>query len=475
MLSESGWNMETPDKFKDACGVFGVYAPGEEVARLTYMGLFALQHRGQESAGMAVSDGSSVFVYKDMGLVSQVFDETALLSLSGHLSIGHVRYSTTGVSQWENSQPIHFSMGDLNFALAHNGNLVNSLELQSELESGGYKFRSSTDSEIIAALISLSGEKDIVRAFKKISHKLKGAYSLVILSEDKLYGVRDPFGIRPLSLGKLPGEGYIISSESCGLNIVGAEFVSDVSPGEIVTISDSGITREIACEPENPSLCIFEFIYFARPDSTLLSSSLYQARKTMGSLLSTVAPIDADMVIGIPDSGTPAAIGYAEASGIPFGEALIKNRYIGRTFIQPKQTSRRLGIKLKLNPLKEAIQGKRLIVIDDSIVRGNTSQKIVSLLRQSGAKEIHFRVSSPPVKWPCFYGIDTAKPSTLIAAVKDVDGIKDFIGADSLAFLPTDQLFKSTGCPKDLFCAACFNGEYPIPVEEALNVKTALE
>lgn len=467
--------MEAPDKFKDACGVFGIYAPGEEVARLTYMGLFALQHRGQESAGMAVSDGSSLFVIKDMGLVSQVFDETALLSLSGDMSIGHVRYSTTGVSQWENSQPIHFSMGDLNFALAHNGNLVNSVQLREELEEEGYMFRSSTDSEIIAALISMSGEKDIVQGFKKIADRLKGAYSLVILSDDTIYGIRDPFGIRPLSVGKLPGEGYVISSETCGLNIVGAELISDVAPGEIISISGAGINRDQFCEPKDQALCVFEFIYFARPDSSLLSTNLYQARKKMGSLLSKVAPVEADMVIGIPDSGTPAAIGYAEASGIPFGEALIKNRYIGRTFIQPKQTSRRLGIKLKLNPLKEAIQGQRLIVIDDSVVRGNTSKKIVSLLRQSGAKEVHFRVSSPPVKWPCFYGIDTAKPSTLIGAMKNIEEIRDFIGADSLAYLPVEELFASTNCPKDLLCAACFNGQYPIPVDEAVKMQSALD
>lgn len=467
--------MEAPDKFKDACGVFGVFAPGEEVARLTYMGLFALQHRGQESAGMAVSDGSSIFVIKDMGLVSQVFDETALLSLSGDISIGHVRYSTTGLSRWENSQPIHFSMGDMSFALAHNGNLVNSLELSKELEAQGYKFRSTTDSEIIAALISGSGEKDIVEGFKKIAGRLQGAYSLVILSEDKLYGIRDPFGIRPLSLGKLPGAGYIISSESCGLNIVGADHVADIGPGEMITVSTEGVKRDQVSEPRRPSLCVFEFIYFARPDSTLLKVSLYEARKRMGALLSQVAPVDADMVIGVPDSGTPAAIGYAEASGIPFGEALIKNRYIGRTFIQPKQTSRRLGIKLKLNPLKEAIEGKRLIVIDDSIVRGNTSQKIVSLLRQSGAKEIHFRVSSPPVKWPCFYGIDTAEQSSLIGAVKNVEGICGFLGTDSLAYLPLEQLYKSTGCPKNLLCSACFSGEYPIPVKETEYLKLALE
>lgn len=468
--------MEAPDKFREACGVFGVFAPGEEVSRLTYLGLFALQHRGQESAGIAVSDDSSLFVIKDMGLVSQVFDEISLLSLSGNISIGHVRYSTTGGSNWENSQPVHFSEGELNFALAHNGNLVNAIELKKELEGQGVVFSSTSDSEIIAALISRSGETDIAEAMKKIAPRLKGAYSLVILSEDRLYGARDPRGIRPLSVGRLPGQGYVISSETCGLNIVGAEFISEVAPGEIITISRNGLHREMLLEPGASSLCVFEFIYFARPDSALLSKNLYEARKKMGQLLSKIKPVKADMVIGVPDSGTPAAIGYAEASGIPYGEGLIKNRYIGRTFIQPKQTTRRLGIKLKLNPLREAISGKKLIVVDDSIVRGNTSKKIVSLLKQSGAKEVHFRVSSPPVKWPCFYGIDTAKESLLIASHNGEEEICAYISADSLAYLPISYLYESTGCPKDMFCAACFDGNYPVPVSDiAIPSKLSLE
>lgn len=458
--------MEEPDKFRDECGVFGVYAPDEDVSRLTYFGLFSLQHRGQESAGIAVSDGSSILVFKDIGLVSQVFDENSLKSLQGNIAIGHVRYSTTGSNHWENAQPIHFSLGDKNFALAHNGNLTNSAELRLQLESRGFKFRSTSDSEIIAAAIAMSGEKEIEKAVLSAVKQLKGAFSLVIITEDKLIGLRDAFGVRPLSLGKLNGAGYVLSSETCGLNIVGAAHQYDVSPGHMVVIDDSGVRDFAHSTSKKRALCIFEFIYFARPDSYLLDKNLHEARREMGEFLAQIAPADADMVISVPDSGTPAAIGYARASGIPYGEGLIKNRYIGRTFINPSQIMRKLGIKLKLNPLEHVITGKRLVVVDDSIVRGNTSKKIVSLLREKGAKEVHFRISSPPVCWPCFYGIDTADQDQLIAHAHTVEEVRGFVGADSLSYLDLGGLIKSTGRPAKDFCMACFDGNYPIPVPE---------
>ncbi|HEY4687252.1 MAG TPA: amidophosphoribosyltransferase [Candidatus Subteraquimicrobiales bacterium] len=465
-----GKNCPNPQKeFREECGVFGIYAPGEDVAKLTYFGLHALQHRGQESAGIAVADGNSILIYKDMGLVPQVFDEQILTGLQGHVAIGHVRYSTTGSTSWKNSQPIHRSSAKGSIALSHNGNLTNAYDLKKELQKNGSRFESTVDSEVIAGLIAEHYETSVEEAVKQACPKLKGAYSLVILSENSLMAVRDPYGIRPLCLGQL-GDGYVISSETCGLDIVGAQFVREVHPGELIIIDEDGIRSEEAVPPKKSSLCIFEFIYFARPDSQLYGRSLYHARLHMGISLAKEAFVPADLVVPVPDSGTSAAIGYAQASGIPFGEGLIKNRYVGRTFIEPNQTIRQRGIKLKLNPLKETIRGKRLVVVDDSIVRGNTSKEIVRIFREAGAKEIHVRASSPPVKCPCFYGIDTANQLELIASNKSVEEVRKFLGADSLSYLSQEALVESTKRSLGDFCLACFNGCYPLEVPKDLKI-----
>ena len=457
------------NSWREECGVFGVFAPGKEVSRLVYFGLFALQHRGQESAGIAVSNGKSILVYKELGLVNQVFNEQNLSSLKGHIAIGHVRYSTTGSPFWENAQPVYEESERGGIALAHNGNLLNTAALRKELEARGHEFRSTTDTEVIAKLVAERDGKNTEEAMRETVHLLKGAYSLVILTEDKLIGVRDPYGIRPLALGKLEN-GYVLASETCALNIIGAEYVREVEPGEMVVIDENGLFSSQLFTENFPSLCIFEFIYFARPDSYLYGKTLYEARKEMGRLLAREAPALADMVIPIPDSGTPASVGYAEESGIPFGEGLIKNRYVGRTFIQPTQDIRQLGVKVKLNPLVDLIKGKRLVVVDDSIVRGNTSRKIVQMLKEAGVKEVHMRVSSPPVKYPCFYGIDTADQDELIAAKKSVEEIRRFIGADSLVYLSLDSLVKATGNPPDRFCRACLDGIYPIPIPREVKL-----
>ncbi len=457
------------NSWREECGVFGVFAPGKEVSRLVYFGLFALQHRGQESAGIAVSNGKSILVYKELGLVNQVFNEQNLSSLKGHIAIGHVRYSTTGSPFWENAQPVYEESERGGIALAHNVNLLNTAALRKELEARGHEFRSTTDTEVIAKLVAERDGKNTEEAMRETVHLLKGAYSLVILTEDKLIGVRDPYGIRPLALGKLEN-GYVLASETCALNIIGAEYVREVEPGEMVVIDENGLFSSQLFTENFPSLCIFEFIYFARPDSYLYGKTLYEARKEMGRLLAREAPALADMVIPIPDSGTPASVGYAEESGIPFGEGLIKNRYVGRTFIQPTQDIRQLGVKVKLNPLVDLIKGKRLVVVDDSIVRGNTSRKIVQMLKEAGVKEVHMRVSSPPVKYPCFYGIDTADQDELIAAKKSVEEIRRFIGADSLVYLSLDSLVKATGNPPDRFCRACLDGIYPIPIPREVKL-----
>jgi len=458
-----------PDKPEEACGVFGIYAPGEDVSRLTYFGLHALQHRGQESAGMAVSDGQTIIIYKDMGLLTQVFDERNLGTLQGDIAIGHVRYSTTGSTHWENAQPVYKTFSGGSLALAHNGNLINTQELRSALKGNGRRFRSTSDSEVIASLIASNADKGMENAIKETMKHIKGAYSVIILTENKLFAIRDPYGIRPLVIGRR-GEHYIVASESCALDIVGADYIRDVNPGELVIIDGDGLRSEEGIKPGKLSLCIFEFIYFARPDTELFGRLLYNAREAMGRELAKEAPCEADMVIGVPDSGVPAAIGYSQQSGIPYREGLVKNRYIGRTFIQPTQMIRQVGIKLKLNPLSEVIKGKRIVVIDDSIVRGNTSKKLIDMLRAAGAKEIHMRVSSPPVKWPCFYGIDTADQGQLIAANKSVEEIRDFIGADSLSYLSFEGLIKSTENKRDNFCLACFDGCYPVEVPEDLRI-----
>ena len=456
-------------EINEACGIFGVYTREDDVAKLTYYALYALQHRGQESAGIAVSDGRETLMLKDMGMVSQVFSERDLLSLKGHLAIGHVRYSTTGSSYWENAQPVQVPRRGGSVFVAHNGNLINTIELREELRKEGVRFRTTSDTEVIAILLSRSPEPDIVDAVKGVMPRLVGAYSLAIMTEDRLIGVRDPYGIRPLCVGRYM-DGYALSSESAGLDIIGAEYMREIEPGEMAVIGDGGLEFERAVEARKPSLCIFEFIYFARPDSIMYGTYLYHARKHMGMSLADEAPVEAEVVVPIPDTGVPAAIGYSQASGVTFGEGLIKNRYIGRTFIQPTQAIRQLGVRLKLNPLVHDIRGKRLVVVDDSIVRGNTTREIIKMLRDAGAKEVHMRISSPPDKYPCFYGIDTSVRKELIASSRSVEEIRRFIGADTLHYLSMENLVKATRRPKEDFCRACFDGEYPIPVPEDVKM-----
>ena len=455
------------DEMKEYCGVFGIYAPDTDVARLTYFGLFALQHRGQESAGIAVSDGRDIVCYKEMGLVSQVFNEKILNILRGDIAIGHVRYSTTGSSTEVNAQPILVS-GEYPLAIAHNGNLVNSAELRKELEDEGIKIYGSSDTELMARKIALHYDGDILSALLKVLPSFRGAYTLVLLTRDKLIGIRDPYGIRPLVLGQFNGS-YVLSSESCGLDIIGAKFIREIKPGEIVIIDESGV-KSIYFAESNPHLCIFELVYFARPDSKFGSRLVHEIRQEMGRILAQESPADADLVIPVPDSGIPAAIGYSQESGIPFSEGLIKNRYVGRTFIQPDQRLRELGVKLKLNPLREVIDGKRIVLVDDSIVRGTTSRQIVNLLKEVGAKEVHMRVSSPPITYPCFYGIDTAERGQLIAAYKSIEEVEEYIGSDTLKYLSVEGLLRACRGGSEGFCTACFTGDYCIHIPKSVKI-----
>jgi amidophosphoribosyltransferase len=458
---------EHVDSPREACGVVGIHAPGVEASNLAYYGLFALQHRGQESAGIAVSEGATIVVYKDMGLVSQVFDQQKLSSLPGHIAIGHVRYSTTGSSLWENAQPTYKTAGNLEIALGHNGNLINTREL-SELAGASFGPDATSDTDIIASLIADSGKENAEEAIMEVLPKLTGAFSLVLMDTVTLFGARDPHGLRPLVLGRLK-EGYALASETCALDIIGATFIREVEPGELVIIDERGLrTRRFA--PATPALCIFEFVYFARPDSKLFGKSVYKARYGMGRRLAMESPVDADLVMGVPETASAAAAGYAAASGIPYGEGLVKNRYVGRTFIQPTQLIRQQGIRAKLNPLQEVIEGRRLVVVDDSIVRGNTTAQIVRMLRDAGAREVHLRISSPPIKWPCFYGIDTANRDELIGAWMSVDEICAKLEADSLHFLSLEGMVAATDVPGEKFCTACFSSEYPIPVPEHVAV-----
>ena len=457
---------------RESCGVFGIYAPSEDVARLTFFALFALQHRGQESAGIATTDGKGLQVFADMGLVSQVFSEESLSSLTGNIAIGHNRYSTRGSSRITNVQPIVVGEGSNTIAVAHNGNIINAEYLHKELCERGCSFRSSTDTEVIANLILSSTEKDWVGRIKYAMNRLKGAYSLTIMTRDTLFGVRDPLGVRPLCLGKING-GWVIASESCALDHIGASVEKEIEPGEIVSINADGIDS-YSIATGRRGFCIFEYIYFARPDSVINGRLLYQTRQAMGAGLAEEYPVDADLVMGVPDSATAAGVGYAIRSGIPLGEGLIKNRYVGRTFIEPHQRIRDLGVKLKFNPLPQVLSGKRVILVDDSIVRGTTTPKVIGLLRRAGAKEVHMRICAPPLRHPCFFGVDMATQQELIAAHKTVTGIKDFIGADSLGYLSLEGLFKAVDLPKDIFCAACFTGDYPIPVQLGMD-KLALE
>jgi amidophosphoribosyltransferase len=476
--TEDDWIFnDRPEHPEEACGVFGVYAPDEDVARLTYFGLHALQHRGQESAGIAVGDGETVTITNNLGLVSMVFTESDLTTLTGEVAIGHTRYSTTGSStSWENAQPMLSSIGRQPIALAHNGNLVNTSELRDELKSKGIRFRSTTDSEVIATLVDhFTQEHNKMRGgIQETMRYIRGAYAVVLVTDDAIYAFRDPHGIRPLVLGKLEDKGWAVSSETCGLDIIGAEFIRDVEPGELLKISADGVETMQAVPAEKKSLCVFEFIYFARPDSVMNDCSLYEARRRMGAAVALSSPVEADIVIGVPDSGIPGAVGYAQGSGIPFSEGLVKNRYVGRTFIAPTQSLREQGIRLKLNPLRHVIKDKRVIVVDDSIVRGNTSRKLVQLLRDAGAAEVHMRITSPPVKWPCFFGIDTDTQEQLIASAHSVQEISDSIGADSLAYLSIDDLVASVGSTEH--CLACFDGDYPIDIPEKVRKgKLALE
>jgi amidophosphoribosyltransferase len=471
-----------------ACGVFGVYAPGEPVANLAYFGLYALQHRGQESAGIAVSDGQFITVVKDMGLVAQVFDERRLAPLDGHLAIGHVRYSTTGSSSWRNAQPVYRSVGEAGFALGHNGNLTNTTQLAEKLGMlpgmlpGDRELDSTTDSALVAELIASqyatatrSDGRDLEVALEHVLPELRGGFSFVMMDDAHLIGVRDPHGIWPLVLGRLGDSGWVLASETAALDIVGAHFVREVAPGEMVVIDASGV-REHRFAPPDPKLCLFEFVYFARPDTMLYGRSVHAARQRMGEELARQAPVDADMVMPVPESGVPAAQGYARASGIPYGDGLVKNRYVGRTFIQPSQQQRDQGVRVKLNPLPENIRGKRLVVVEDSIVRGTTTRQLVAMLREAGAAEVHFRVSSPPYKWPCYYGLDTGRRSELLAADLSVGEIADFLKVDSLAYLELDRLTRATGANADGFCTACLSGDYPIAVPLTLrDAKQVLE
>lgn len=457
---------------RESCGVFGVYAPTDDVARLTFFALFALQHRGQESAGIATTDGKKLNVFADMGLVSQVFDEDSLSRLVGNIAIGHNRYSTRGSSRVCNAQPIVVGKDSNAIAVAHNGNIINAEHLYEELCEKGYTFRSSTDTEVIANLILASSEKNWLDKIRYAVRRLQGAYSLTILTKDTLFGVRDPFGVRPLCLGTIDG-GWVVASESCALDHIGAKFSREIEPGEIVSISDNGVDsyRE---EVGRRATCIFEYIYFARPDSVINGRLLYLARQAMGTILAQEHPVPADLVMGVPDSATSAGSGYSHQSGIPMGEGLIKNRYVGRTFIEPDQRIRDLGVKLKFNPLPQMLKDKRLVVVDDSIVRGTTTPSVVKLLKKAGAGEVHMRICAPPIRYPCFFGVDMATRRELIASQKTIPEICDFIGADSLGFLSIEGLIKAVALPKDTFCLACFTGDYPIPVQLEMD-KLALE
>jgi amidophosphoribosyltransferase len=476
---------EPLDRLHEECGVFGVYGPGEDVANLTYFGLYALQHRGQESAGIAVSDGQRIRIHKEMGLVAQVFDQEKLLDLSGYVSLGHTRYSTTGSTRLPNAQPMRFEHGQLGpIAFGHNGNLVNTAELRADLVEQGATFQTTTDSEVIGSLLGRTPGDSLEVVLRRSLSRLEGAYSLLFLTRDSLVAARDPLGIRPLCLGRLPGAdgegtaGHVIASETCALDVVGAEFIREIEPGEIVTIDAAGIrSARIPKAVRGPAMCSFEFIYFARPDSVMQGRSLYEARVNMGRELAREAPAEGDIVMALPDSGTPHAVGFAEASGIPFVEGVIKSRYITRTFIQPNQRLREAGIRLKFNPMRHVLQGKRVVLVDDSIVRGTTSRRIVEELRRAGALEVHMRVASPPIVWPCFMGIDIASRGELIAAHRDENEVCTVIGADTLRYLSIAGLKRAVGEQSgEGFCFACFDGAYPLQVPQQLTMdKLALE
>ena len=459
---------------REACGVVGIFTPGEEAARTAFFGLFSLQHRGQESAGIATADGSTIACRTEMGLVSQAFHEFDLSRLPGHIAVGHTRYSTTGSTHLDNAQPLEVTGIHGRIALAHNGNVINALPLRVEMEGGwGCRFTTSTDSEVIAQMVVNAPGKDWGERIAYLMRRLQGAYSVAFITEDTLIAMRDPLGVRPLCVGMYNG-GWVVASESCALDHIGAKLLREIEPGEAIQIDADGLRTIHNGNDGKRALCSFEFIYFARPDSILDSRLVHSARREMGRQLALQAPVEADMVMGVPDSATAAGVGYAEASGIPYQEGLIKNRYVGRTFIQPDQRLRDLGVRLKFNPLPEVLEGKRVIVVDDSIVRGTTTPHVVNLLRSAGAKEVHLRVCAPPIVSPCHFGVDMATKGELLAAQKTVPEICEYVGADSLEFLSVEGLFRAIGKDSDQCCAACFTGQYPIEVQLELG-KMALE
>jgi amidophosphoribosyltransferase len=466
------------DKLRDECGIFGLYAPGQDVANITYFGLYALQHRGQESAGITVSDGSELHTVKDMGLVAQVFDDpTRVTGLRGDLAIGHTRYSTTGSNKLANAQPMvweHPQIGPI--AIGHNGNLTNYRQLRGELEDHGVQFETSSDTEVILRLIGQTPGTDLRTVLRRALPRLEGAYSLMFITRDSIAGVRDRLGFRPLCLGSMEGGGWVMASETCALDTVRAHFEREVEPGEAVILSQDGVEAFTAVPSERKAACMFEFIYFARPDSQMMGKNLYEARRRMGRELARQAPVEADVVISVPDSGTPAAHGYAAESGVEYRDGLIKSRYITRTFIQPSQSLREAGIRLKFNPVRDVLQGRRVVVVEDSIVRGTTSRQIVDMLRWAGAREVHMRIASPPLHYPCFMGIDIGSKKELIAVGRSEQEICEIIGADSLVYLDMEGLVRAVGHNIDSFCLACFDGQYPVSVPVQLEMdKLALE
>ncbi len=458
---------------RDECGVFGVFAPEQDVARLAYFALYALQHRGQESAGIATSQSGHIIALRDLGLVSQVFDEPKLQALAGDVALGHVRYSTTGSSAWENAQPIYRS-DRREVALAHNGNLINAVELHSDLREQGVEFRSTSDSEIIAALLSTNEADTIEDAIESVLPRLEGAFSTAVMTKDSLIAFRDGAGLRPLAIGRL-GDRYCVASESCAFDIIGAEFLREVQPGEMVSIDARGIESRQVVTGERRAFCVFEHIYFARPDTRLEGRLNQVSRRRMGEVLWREAPVEADLVIAVPDSGNPAAGGYSQASGIPKDDGLIKNRYVARTFIQPGQELRKHGLRMKFNPLPEIVGGKRLVVVDDSVVRGNTTRQIVKMLRDAGASEVHLRISAPPIRHPCHYGVDMSTTQEMIAHGRTIDEVAEELGCDSLAYLSLDGLYEAIDLPRETHCDACFTGDYPLERSDVANGKYALE
>jgi len=455
----------------EACGVFAAYSPGESVSLLIYFGLFALQHRGQESAGIATSSGETVTVFKDLGLVAQVFDQAALAGLDGHLGIGHTRYSTTGSNNWANAQPAHRQVGNTSVALGHNGNLTNTRELAAALGISGATTDSDLMAESIARVINdeRSDARGLEMALLEVAPSWKGAFSLVLMDQGRIVGLRDPNGFRPLCLGALPNGGWVMSSETAALDLVGAKFVREIKAGEMVVVDAAGVKSYLPFEEVNPGLCLFEFVYFARPDSQIYGRNIHAARHQMGRRLAEEHPVDADVIIPVPESGIPAAQGFAAASGIPYGDGLVKNRYVGRTFIEPSQMLRDQGIRLKLNPIVENLRDRRVVLVDDSIVRGSTTRKLVSMVREAGAAEVHLRISAPPYKWPCYYGMDTSDRSTLIAARMEVDEIREHLDADSLGYLSLNGLLDSTQVADAGFCTACLSGDYPTEVPDSAD------